>query len=773
MKPLTILKSLFVKLIIVIACCLTLNNQAQASHAMGADFTYECLGGNLYVLKLSLYRDCSGAGAPTTVNINLTSTNCAFATTFNLPVTSVTEISSTCPTVLSTCQGGTEPGVEEHVFMDTVSITNSCSDFIFSYSLCCRNPTITNLVNPSSESLYIESTMDNTIGACNSSPVFSSLGVPYLCDSVTTNFNFGAFDIDGDSLVFSMINPLSASGNPIAYAVPYSVVDPIVTTDSVLFDTTNGQMSFTPFGLQVCIVTVLVQEYRAGVLIGSVMRDIQILIQNCATNQPPYMTSGGIINVVNGTQIDTSRVELCVGDNLSFDVTFSDSNSADTISLLTNILTAFPSAIVTVTGVNPITANFAWTPANADVGLNNLTMSVVDGVCPIMGVQNYSFEVNVLAGTFAGPDINLCLGDSAQMQGEGGSNFLWSPSTGLANDTLPNTMAYPSVTTTYVLTSNFAGSCDTIDSMTINVGATFTPNVISDQTICQGGSVQLTADGTPAQAYSFVWTGGTGLSSNTIGNPIASPGITTTYSVDILSPTGCMKSGSVTVTVDSTILNVNPSASALLLCPGGSTTLDANISATDTNYTITWEDSNAVVVGTAEIITVSPTASMTYTAIITNGVCTDSKSISIGMTELEIGIDSIALCSSDTFNANPFFAPIGNGVPTSCGATAGCNGSGGIAASTVGTGTAINGTTSYPAPFGNWYKNAKHQIMYTAADLNAAGITAGTITEIGFQVDVIAGTTLYKAYELKLGCTSINDLTNWEGGLTPVFLRPM
>ena len=180
--------------------------------------------------------------------------------------------------------------------------------------------------------------MNNSGGICNASPVFSSLGVPYLCNNVQTNFNFGAFDVDGDSLVFSLANPLTTGGVPITHQIPYSVTYPIITTTGTVdFDTTNGQMSFTPSGLQVCVVTVLVEEYRAGILIGSVMRDIQILITNCAGNVPPTMKSGGIINVMNGTLIDTARVELCIGDALSFDLTFGDDNAADTVTLETNI----------------------------------------------------------------------------------------------------------------------------------------------------------------------------------------------------------------------------------------------------------------------------------------------------------------------------------------------------------------------------------------------------------------------------------------------------
>jgi hypothetical protein len=66
-------------------------------------------------------------------------------------------------------------------------------------------------------------------------------------------------------------------------------------------------------------------------------------------------------------------------------------------------------------------------------------------------------------------------------------------------------------------------------------------------------------------------------------------------------------------------------------------------------------------------------------------------------------------------------------------------------------------------------KNSKHQILYTAADLTTAGVIPGSITDIGFFVSAINGTTLYKSYEIKMGCTSNSSLTTWITGLTTVY----
>ncbi len=89
----------------------------------------------------------------------------------------------------------------------------------------------------------------------------------------------------------------------------------------------------------------------------------------------------------------------------------------------------------------------------------------------------------------------------------------------------------------------------------------------------------------------------------------------------------------------------------------------------------------------------------------------------------------------------------------------------------VGTGTLVNTTTSYPAPYGNFYYGAKHQFLVTAAELSAAGATNGDINSIGFDVVTANGAPLTN-FEIKIGTTALTDLTAFESGLTSVYLAP-
>jgi hypothetical protein len=85
--------------------------------------------------------------------------------------------------------------------------------------------------------------------------------------------------------------------------------------------------------------------------------------------------------------------------------------------------------------------------------------------------------------------------------------------------------------------------------------------------------------------------------------------------------------------------------------------------------------------------------------------------------------------------------------------------------------TGSNTTTSYPTPFGNYWWGAKQQFLYTAAELTAAGFTAGTINSLAFNVTTPATTTLTD-YAISMKNTTVTALTTtFETGLTQVYFN--
>ncbi len=94
----------------------------------------------------------------------------------------------------------------------------------------------------------------------------------------------------------------------------------------------------------------------------------------------------------------------------------------------------------------------------------------------------------------------------------------------------------------------------------------------------------------------------------------------------------------------------------------------------------------------------------------------------------------------------------------------------------VGTGTSVNGKTAYPAPYQPSSKFAKQQYIYSAYELQSAGLKAGYIDSIAFYLDSLYGTVAsinFDNYTLSLGLTSdtiFSSNTAWKT-TTPVYHR--
>lgn len=89
-----------------------------------------------------------------------------------------------------------------------------------------------------------------------------------------------------------------------------------------------------------------------------------------------------------------------------------------------------------------------------------------------------------------------------------------------------------------------------------------------------------------------------------------------------------------------------------------------------------------------------------------------------------------------------------------------------------GTDTTTNLNTTYPAPYGNWYWGAKHQMMILASELMAQGIApGGEISALSFEVAVPMGTALTD-FTIRMGHTGANSVGAFQTGLQPVYFAP-
>ncbi|RMG67177.1 MAG: PKD domain-containing protein [Bacteroidetes bacterium] len=614
---------------------------AAATHAMGSDLRYECLGGNTYRITLTIYRDCQGSALTDLQNIAFESVSCGQARYIEQATRiSITELSPLCPAQQpnSTCSGGILPGVEEHVYELVTTLPAQCTDWRISWHLCCRNYAITNSVITPTTRMYIEAFLDNLTVSCNNSPYFTTPPVPYLCDGEPFLFNNGAIDPDGDSLAFELVDPLDyVLGTPttIPYQPGFNVNYPMATASGTFgFDPLSGQFSFTPSGLQQGIVAMLVKEYRNGVLIGTTMRDLQMVVLNCF-NQVPQL--GPPTNVTGG-QLNGNTFSLCAGNTLSFDIQGHDPDVIDQLSLTSTLAAAVPGATFNVSGVNPVDGSFSWPTTLADTGTYFFTLTLRDNGCPVEGQQVVGYNIVVRTGellpaqfeTFCpSTDSSLQLNTSIPDTAAGGA-YTWQPALGLSNTTIPNpvvSLAGQGLDYTVVYTA--PGACPIIEPVRIRPEITL-QTAPDPASICLGDSIQLQANvtfngtGTPPP-LTYFWSPAGSLDDNISPSPVAFPTTTTSY-VLLLQSLSCAYLDTAIVVVDAppTLAAIPPGG----LCAGDSLQLQASGSSLG-SASYSWFPLSGLDDPGSLTPVASPTSNTTYTLTATNACGADTTSVPV------------------------------------------------------------------------------------------------------------------------------------------------
>lgn len=91
----------------------------------------------------------------------------------------------------------------------------------------------------------------------------------------------------------------------------------------------------------------------------------------------------------------------------------------------------------------------------------------------------------------------------------------------------------------------------------------------------------------------------------------------------------------------------------------------------------------------------------------------------------------------------------------------------------VGTGTIVNTSTSYPAPYGNFYEGARHQFLFLASELSASGLVAGNINSISFNATNLNASDPLINYNVAVSTTTLISLSAIQTtGFTTYFSTP-
>lgn len=211
---------------------------------------------------------------------------------------------------------------------------------------------------------------------------------------------------------------------------------------------------------------------------------------------------------------------------------------------------------------------------------------------------------NINSIVFTDPNTGYAVNQSGDIYKYYGSGtYSWTPSAGLNDANTPNPVASPTATTSYVVTYTSPENIISKDTITITVNPA-TINAGTDQTIHCGETVQLgvTTNYIGSGTLKYKWTPSTGLSNDTIANPIATINSNTTYIVTVTTPNNCTSSDEVKVSIsplskpDLGIVSANSSNNNVIVWNRpASTAIDSVYIYKETNVTNEYKKIGAVV----------------------------------------------------------------------------------------------------------------------------------------------------------------------------------
>ncbi len=319
-------------------------NQVQAAHIIGGDMTYQCVSIDsvnqvtVFNIIVTMYRDSKGGGAdfddPARFGLYRGSGN---SWQFVGPTRRISpsqeqnlnNVDDPCVTVPSNV------GVQSGRYEFQVTLPWSNENYKIAYQRCCRNNTITNLINPEGTGAVFE--VDITPEAqrsCNNSPTFNSFPPIALCANIPLSLDVSATDEDGDQLVYSFCTPKSSGGReagtgctsvipePIdclppfgtaTFATPtYNQNAPLGATANMNLDPVSGLLTATPRLTGQFVVGLCVQEYRNGMLLSEISRDFQFNVTACTQQVSADVLPPDNINSsqLNGKELVLESCEL-------------------------------------------------------------------------------------------------------------------------------------------------------------------------------------------------------------------------------------------------------------------------------------------------------------------------------------------------------------------------------------------------------------------------------------------------------------------------------
>ncbi len=311
-------------------CFMLFSNNINATHVVGGDLTYKCLGNSRYEVTLEFRRDCFNGASnaqfddPAAIAIfdqngflvEILGQGGMMFIPFAADDTLNEIVTSECNVI------GGDVCTQTTTYRDTVILPFRTGGYFLSYQRCCRNATLNNIVDPlNTGATYWVRLTEKAINECNSTPVFNDWPVSFICVDDTLMFDHSATDIDGDSLVYELCAPSTGATRMFPKPVPpasppYGIVDynfgfsanrPLGTNVPMEINAQTGQLFAVPDKVGQFLIGICVREFRDGELLSEVKRDFEFNVRVCGRT-PEVMFETNPLNFT--TKCDGLDIEL-------------------------------------------------------------------------------------------------------------------------------------------------------------------------------------------------------------------------------------------------------------------------------------------------------------------------------------------------------------------------------------------------------------------------------------------------------------------------------
>ncbi len=435
-------------ILIAIFSLLLAGGPVRATHIAGGEMSYKWTGGNDFEVTLRLYRDCltgSAAFDPSIViGIFDLATNLR-TDTLQMFLQRVDTVELEGPS--GPCAFPPDVCIEIGTYVDTIAIPDNAAGYYVSWERCCRNLTVVNLQNPLQTGFAFYMEMPDP-ALQNSSPAFTDDPLPFVCEGQPLDYSMMAVDPDGDVLVYELSDPLAgnlgfptspqpqaiaatpgpAPYSPIVWAPGYSLANVCGSNNTPLtVNASTGEISVVAdaFGLYAMAVTV--REYRNGVQIGMVRREIEFAVIVCLSSLPQNSVS-----LVQGTGSgypvvqSGNNYEIYETDTLCMLYQGTDNDDSLWLEVSSELLPGGPvgppyASAPGDTGLYTVTSLFCWETACGQAGQQYyVAYKLSDNGCPLPQTRRDTVFITVKTPPVDSTLVLLCLGlqndDSVKVQ---------------------------------------------------------------------------------------------------------------------------------------------------------------------------------------------------------------------------------------------------------------------------------------------------------------------------------------------------------------------